>query len=96
MDSQVALLSVDHGRYFEANKLGGVIWRLLEEPHSVSDIVNYLISGYRVEREQCMTDVVRFLNALTAAGLAVQGPLLPHIVTPDQGQPDLLPSTARQ
>jgi hypothetical protein len=71
LDGQVVLLNLESGRYFEVNALGSVIWRLLEEPHSVPDIVEHVVSRYRVDRERCESDLLTFLGDLSAAGLIV-------------------------
>lgn len=69
LDGQVALLDVDGGRYYEVNKLGSVIWHLLEEPRSISDIVNHIVSCFHVDKVRCETDVNDFLGKLSKVGL---------------------------
>lgn len=63
------LLSVERGRYYETNVIGGAIWRLLEEPSSVSGVVDHIATHYRVDRDRCSRDVMRFLAQLSDAQL---------------------------
>jgi hypothetical protein len=69
LDGQVALLDVEGGRYYEANKLGSVIWNLLETPLTASEIVTHLLSRFRVDQQRCEVDVNEFLNTLCNIGL---------------------------
>lgn len=71
LDGQVAILDVDGGHYYEANKLGSFIWHLLENPLGVSDIVTKIISHFRVDRANCESDVNHFLGVLGDLGLIV-------------------------
>jgi hypothetical protein len=71
LDGQVVLLGLQRGRYYETNALGAAIWELLDEPRSASDIVDRLVSRYRVEPKRCADDLARFLNDLQSAGLIV-------------------------
>ncbi|MES2354008.1 MAG: PqqD family peptide modification chaperone [Pseudomonadota bacterium] len=72
LDGKVALLDVNGGRYYEVNKLGSVIWHLLEEPRSTSDIVDHIISRFRVDQASCETDVSNFLGRLGKVGLIAE------------------------
>jgi len=74
LDGHVVLLNVEHGRYYEVNGLGGVIWSLLEDQRSMSDVIEHVVSRYRVGREQCRSDVEKFFAALGEAGLIVESP----------------------
>ncbi len=71
LEDQLVLLDVQTGRYYQANEVGALIWDLIEESRSIPEIVNQVVSNYRVEHEQCRQDVLKFVHALTAAGFAV-------------------------
>lgn len=72
LDGHVALLDVQGGRYYEVNKLGGVIWHLLEEPRALSDIVGNIVSRFRVDQASCEADVSNFLGMLGKMGLLAE------------------------
>ena len=88
LDGQVVLFSLQRSHYYEVNAIGGVIWRLLDEPRSASDLVDHVVSQYRVERGQCAHDVGRFLDDLIAAGLVT------HAVSASASGDDTLPTGA--
>jgi hypothetical protein len=69
LDRNVVLLNIELAHYFETNAVGGLIWELLDEPRTVSDIVERVVARYRVDREQCQADVLKFLDALAESGL---------------------------
>jgi hypothetical protein len=69
LDGNVALLDVEGGRYYEVNKLGSVIWHLLEEPRLLSDVVGHIVSRFRVDQVRCEADVNNFLGTLGKRGL---------------------------
>jgi Coenzyme PQQ synthesis protein D (PqqD) len=69
LDGKVVLLNVELARYYEANTLGSLIWEQLEEPCTADDIVERIVSRYRVDREQCQADVSKFLDSLAQVGL---------------------------
>lgn len=72
LDTHVALLDLTADRFFEANAVGAVIWKLLEEPRSISALVAHISAHFRVDRDRCDKDVQRFLEALRGAGLLEQ------------------------
>jgi hypothetical protein len=69
LGGHVVLLSVEGGRYYETNAMGGAIWRLLEEPSSIPAVVDHVTTHYRVDRDRCSRDVVSFLGRLSDARL---------------------------
>ena len=51
--------------------VAAVIWRLLEEPRTVDEVVSELLDTYAdAEADQVRADVDAFLEQLAAAGLA--------------------------
>ena len=71
LEGQAVLLNIASSRYYQTNQLGRVIWESLETPRRVAEIVEQVVSRYRVEREQCRRDVLGFLAGLQAAGMIV-------------------------
>lgn len=53
------------------NEAGTRIWSLLEQPTSVSSVVEVLAGEYDAEAAQLETDVVQFLDSLLEQGLVV-------------------------
>jgi hypothetical protein len=69
IDGEVVLMSLITGRTFGLDKRGSRIWALLEQPHSLEDIVTKLLALYDTTRERCLADLVVFFGKLTEAQL---------------------------
>jgi hypothetical protein len=69
MDDEMAIMNVKQGKYFALDSIGTKIWKLIEEPRSVSDICDSMLEHFSVEREQCEQDVLTFLNELARENL---------------------------
>jgi hypothetical protein len=64
MDDEMAMMNVKQGKYFVLDSIGTEIWKLIQEPRSVSDICDSMFEHFSVERQQCEQDVLTFLNEL--------------------------------
>jgi hypothetical protein len=69
LGSQVAILNMVSGRYFEIQGVGSELWRWLEFPSSPKSLTEQLTLRYRVEADQAQEDVLHFLDQLRNAGL---------------------------
>ena len=69
IDAGKVLLSIDHGKYYGMDEIGGRIWELIEMPQTVQWVVDQLLREYGVEAETCETDVLYFLRGLAVKGL---------------------------
>lgn len=65
----VVMLDVEKGQYFGAENTGAFIWRLFEQPATVSVACDRLMDEYDVDRETCEEEVLAFLEQLHKAGL---------------------------
>ena len=64
LDDTVLILNAATSRYHGLNAAAGLIWGLLANPVSASDIVQHLTDEYDVSREECEVAVVAFLEQL--------------------------------
>lgn len=69
LDGEIVMMHIDSGEYFGCDAVGCRIWKLIEEPKTVSDVCDVLIREFDVERQQCERDVLTFLNELLAESL---------------------------
>jgi hypothetical protein len=77
VEGNVVMLSIELARYYEANTVGSLIWDLLDKPCTVDEIVEQVVARYRVEHEQCRTDVLKFLDTLEQRGLLAGNKTVP-------------------
>lgn len=66
MDGETIMMSIENGEYYGMNSMGSRIWSLLETPKKVSDICKTLLPDYDVTPEQCIKDLLPFLNKMAA------------------------------
>ena len=69
IDEEVALMSIETGKYYAVNSVASDIWRILEKPSSVDELITSLTSEYDVDNETCTAQVIPFLEKLISEGL---------------------------
>lgn len=72
MNGATVMLDIESGKYFNLGEVGGRIWEILEQPTSVKDLVSTLVQEYDVTEEQCLEDIVPFLEKMLNRGLVVE------------------------
>jgi hypothetical protein len=71
--SEVAVLNLETGKQFLLDSVGAAVWRLISERRSLDDIRSSLLRKYDVEREQCQSDLLEWIQKLAAEGLIEVG-----------------------
>lgn len=69
VDRSVVMMSLERGKYYGLEGVGGRIWQLIEEPRSVAELCTTLEREFDVDHEQCRREVVEFLTELAQEGL---------------------------
>lgn len=72
VERSAVILNAEQQLYFAVNRVGARIWRLLERPCTVAEIVQVLTSEFAVEPGLCRHETVAFLRQLIEQQLAVQ------------------------
>lgn len=71
MDGETVMMSIQNGEYYGLDEVGSRIWQLLEKPESAETLTEKLIEDYEVTRENCLSDVMEFLNMLAEKHLII-------------------------
>lgn len=71
IDGQVVMLNVKKEAYFTLNDVGSSIWKEIENPRILEDIISYLTNKYEVSYEKCRDEILPFLNELLEAGIVI-------------------------
>jgi hypothetical protein len=76
LDGEAVLLELNRGVYFGLNKVGTVVWQLVQEPRTVASIRDAVCEEYDVLPEECLSDVSGLLERMRDEGLVevVDGP----------------------
>lgn len=69
LEGEAAVLNLKTGVYYGLDDIGASIWRMLDEPRRVDDLVDALLGEYEVDREECQRDVIALLGELAVRGL---------------------------
>ncbi len=71
LDGETVILDINSGMYSGLDPVGTTIWNLLEKEVTFSQIVAEILDNYDVSKEQCIKDLIDFLNDLEKNGLIV-------------------------
>ena len=66
---EAAILNLKDGVYYGLNPVGARIWKLIQKPRKLSDILEILLDEYDVEREVCQSDLMELIKQLLDRGL---------------------------
>jgi hypothetical protein len=69
LDEETVLMSIDAGAYYGMAGTARCIWDTLTEPLTFSDLVDKLIVEFQISREDCASDLQKFLGAMEQEGL---------------------------
>ena len=68
---EIVLLHTGNWQYFEFDRTGGAIWKLLKTPMSLDELVTQLTARFEVTPACCARDVDAFLAESVSNGLLV-------------------------
>ncbi len=69
LEGESAILNLNNGVYYGLDTLGARIWELIQEPKTVNQVRDVIVSEYEVEPERCERDLVALLTQLNDEGL---------------------------
>jgi hypothetical protein len=72
LDDNLVMMHLNKGKYFGLNPVGKRIWELIEQPKSLEDLTNILITEFDVNHEQCTQEVKAFLQKALACDIIVK------------------------
>lgn len=64
VDADIMIMSLDSGKYFQLNPVGGEVWNALHEPLAVSELFDVLENKFSVERTLLERETLEFLGEL--------------------------------
>ena len=69
VDGEVVALDLSSGEYVTLNGAGRLLWLALDEPVSVDDLAQLLVTSFGISREQGIADCLTFLSDLEGRSL---------------------------
>jgi hypothetical protein len=71
VDSDMMMMSIENGKYYQLNPSAGRIWNTLEQPMTVSGLCDKLCKEFKVTPEDCRKDVLPFLDELVSRKILI-------------------------
>jgi hypothetical protein len=69
IDKQIVMMDIESGRYLGLDDIGSVIWKRLETPRTLGDLVDSLVEDYDAERAVIAQDVRELLKEMATQGI---------------------------
>jgi hypothetical protein len=69
LTDETVILNLANGTYYSLDRLGTVIWELVQYPTTVADVYAELMARFDVEPERCRAELMDFLWNLEQNGL---------------------------
>lgn len=69
LDGEAAILNLKDGVYYGLDPVGAAVWKLLQQPRTVSELRDALLEEYEVDAERCERDLMALLAELATCGL---------------------------
>jgi hypothetical protein len=73
LGGEIAILDLKGGTYYGLDAVGARIWSLVQEPRTVEEIRDVLVSEYEVEPDRCERDLLALLQRLADEGIVEVG-----------------------
>jgi hypothetical protein len=72
MDGEAILINLSNGIYYSMDKVGGVVWELIERRHSLEEITEAISRRYDVASERARVDIEHLANELIQEHLVLE------------------------
>ena len=69
IDSEMVILDIESGHFFQLNQIGSRIWEALEAPTTMGELCRSMQDRFDVDQETCRRDVNDFVARLSENGL---------------------------
>ena len=94
IDGEAIIISLTTGVYFSMDRVGGLIWSLIEARRSLQDIVATIVARHEVTSDEARTDVQRVVSELLEHRLVVVSNEAPRPMDPESTPEQRLPYDA--
>jgi len=77
LDGEAIIINLSNGMYYSMDKVGGLLWEMIEGGHSLQEIIGAIVSRYDVSDKQAQADVERLAGELKQENLVILSDLAP-------------------
>jgi hypothetical protein len=72
MDDEAVIINLSNGMYYSLDKVGGVVWEMIDRGHTLQDILAILADRYQVTTERARGDLERIVTELSRENLIAE------------------------
>jgi Coenzyme PQQ synthesis protein D (PqqD) len=69
LGEEAAVLNLKNSVYYGLDSVGARVWTLLQQPRSVGELRDAILSEYEVEARRCEKDLLALLESMRSEGL---------------------------
>jgi hypothetical protein len=69
MDGEAIIINLANGVYYSMDKVGGLIWELVERKYSLEEMITATVAQYDVTRGQAQADIEELIDELLRESL---------------------------
>ncbi len=69
LEREAVILNLKDGVYYGLDPMGARIWNLIQQPRSVTEIIETLLEEYEVDPQRLSNDLLGLLKEMAARGL---------------------------
>ncbi len=66
LGDELVMMDIENGTYISVNRTGTDIWKSIEKPIKVYDLITSLTNRYKMEESLCTADTLEYLETLLA------------------------------
>jgi hypothetical protein len=66
LGDELVMLDIENGNYISVNRTGTIIWKNMEKPIIVADLITSLKNRYKIDELLCTNDTIAYLETLFA------------------------------
>lgn len=71
LDGEAIIINLSNGMYYSMDRVGGLIWEMIEGRHSLEETITAITARYNVSPEQAQADVQRLAEELIQEKLVI-------------------------
>jgi hypothetical protein len=71
MDGEAIIINLSNGMYYSMDQVGGLIWEMITEGHTLDDIASAVVRSYDVSDGQAQADIQRLAVELVDENLVI-------------------------
>jgi Coenzyme PQQ synthesis protein D (PqqD) len=68
-DRDLVMVSIANGLYYGVSDVAREIWETIEQPRTISDLIDDLAGTYNIDRSTCEQETLSYLEDLRSEGL---------------------------